>query len=472
VSDDETEFFRSRHHKPEERAPPPPDQAPPIERAPPPNGSEPPPNGADPHPERGEGSAKKTRQRKPRSEGPPWLGLCVTDDSGRVIPNHANLMVALRAAPELNDAFAFDEMLMAPVLRRELPIAPNGEGASTGHLPRPMRDTDVSQLQEWLQHCGMPKIGKDQTHQAVDPRAQECAFHPVRNYLDSLVWDRRERIGSWLTTYMGAEATPYAAKIGQFFLIAMVARIFEPGCKVDYMPVFEGEQGVQKSTACSVLAGKWFSDGLPDIHHKDASQHMRGKWLIEVAELSAISKADTEALKTFVSRTEERYRPSYGRKEVIEPRQCVFVGTTNKTTYLKDETGARRFWPVKVGEINLAALKRDRDQLLAEAVARYRAGEHWWPDAVFEQAHIKSQQEARYEGDPWEERIAEFVATLTRVTVTGVATGALGFDGVSRVGTADQRRIANVLHGLGWRPRKDFRGRFYTAPVPTDNGGQ
>ena len=276
MSDDETEFFRSRHHKPEERAPPPPDQAPPIERAPP-------PNGADPHPERD----KKTRQRKPRSEGPPWLGLCVTDDSARVIPNHANLMVALRAAPEINDAFAFDEMMQAPVLRRELPIAPNGMSATTGQLPRPVRDTDVSQVQEWLQHCGLPKVSKDQTHQAVDQRAQECAFHPIRGYLDGLVWDRRERVGSWLTTYWGAEDTPYAAKIGQFFLIAMVARIFRPGCKVDYMPVFEGEQGAQKSAACSVLAGEWFSDSLPDIHHKDAKEHMRGKWLIEVAELAS-----------------------------------------------------------------------------------------------------------------------------------------------------------------------------------------
>jgi predicted P-loop ATPase len=311
----------------------------------------------------------------------------------------------------------------------------------------------------------MPKIGRDMTHQAVDQRAQERAFHPVREYLNGLTWDRRQRLDKWLSYYIGAEPSLYNAGVGKMFLISMVARVFEPGCKADYMIVLEGQQGSRKSSACGILGGGWFSDSLPDVRQdKEVAQHVRGKWLIEIAELSATGHAEAEALKAFVSRPVERYRPSYGRKEVIEPRQCVFVGTTNKTTYLRDETGARRFWPVKVGSIDTDALAHDRDQLFAEAVVGYRSGAKWWPDDEFEREHIKPEQDDRFETDAWEESIATHIGPLSKVRVTDVAIGALSLD-KSRVGTAEQRRISTILVKLGWRSKRDENGRWYVPPA-------
>jgi predicted P-loop ATPase len=371
------------------------------------------------------------------------------DSKGRPLSNLANALLALRSDPDLGGALAYNEMLCAPLIRRP------------GQPERLVTDVDVGHLQERLQLAGLLHLGKDTTHQAVDVRAHECAFHPVRDYLNGLTWDSRPRLSGWLDRYLGAEPSPYGAGIGTMFLLAMVARIFEPGCKVDYLLVLEGPQGARKSTACAILGGEWFSDSLPDVTAgKDVSQHLPGKWLIEIAEMSAMSRAEDAALKAFITRQIERYRPSYGRKEVIQPRQCVFIGTTNKSAYLRDETGGRRFWPVRVGRIDTDALARDRDQLFAEAVHLYRGGTQWWPDATFEQEHIKPEQEARFEADAWEEVIADFLAPLEKTTVGAVARHGLYIE-TPRIGTKDQRRITAVLERLGWkRLPKDSKGNI------------
>jgi predicted P-loop ATPase len=206
---------------------------------------------------------------------------------------------------------------------------------------------------------------------------------------------------------------------------------------------------------------------LPDITQgREASQHLRDKWLIEVSELHALNRAEATLLKSFISRREERYRPSYGRLEVYEPRQCAFVGTTNMDAYLKDSTGGRRFWPVKTGvraRINLDALERDRDQLFAEAVQAYEAGAWWWPDQGLESELIKPQQSERYAGDIWEDTIERYVNPLVRIRTEEIATHALGFS-KKELKQEHSLRIASILRDLGWEPKRTGRERYWIKP--------
>jgi predicted P-loop ATPase len=358
--------------------------------------------------------------------------------------------------------------------------------------PRPVTDTDVTAVQVHLQWFGFPRLGKDATHQAVDKCARENAFHPVRDYLNGLEWDGFERLPEWLYAYLGTDKGDYTAGIGTMFLTGMVARILRPGCRLNYMLILEGEQGILKSTACAVLAGDYFSDHLPDITGKECSQHLRGKWLIEVAELRAYSRAMIDHFKEFLTRDTERYRPPWGRKEVHEPRQCALIGTTNKELYLRDETGNRRFWPVKVRAIALDILQRDRDQLFAEAVWRFKNGETWWPSAEFERETIAAEQEKRYEADVWEKPIADFLNRLPeddllqarRTTILDIAVNALGFEieppadkdeprgtPINRLSPRDQHRVSAVLTHLGWEPKRNMSERWW-QPKPeetTDN---
>jgi predicted P-loop ATPase len=390
------------------------------------------------------------------ADPPAWHADCILGKGGP-LPVLNNAVIALEA--EMPDHFAYDGMLCAPLLM--LPL----DKDDTLFKPRPVTDVDVGIVQKRLQQLGLSRIGKDTMHQAVDIRAHYCRFHPVQDYLRRLSWDGIERIASFFKIYFGTDDTPYATAVGKMFLVSMVARIFEPGCKADHMIVLEGEQGKLKSTACQILGGAFFSDNLPDISAgKDVSQHLRGKWLIEVSEMHAMGRVESAQLKAFITRAIERYRPSYGRKEVIEPRQVVFIGTTNKNTYLKDETGGRRFWPIRTGTIAIDALVRDRDQLFAEAVVCYERGERWWPDKDFERKYIMPEQAARYEADVWEEKIADYLEINSRVTIGQVAR-ALTIE-TPRIGRADQNRIAAAMERLGWRRelevgKTDWQGKTW-----------
>jgi predicted P-loop ATPase len=420
--------------------------------------------------------AEERRKRRGR-ELPPWAEKLQRGDKGAIIPNLDNAMVALEEAPQLAFLFAYDLMAHGVVVEGRPPVVEGQDGLEDdGPFPRPLCDSDVIQVQRWLQRQGMPRIARPVIHDAIARRAADRAFHPIREWLVTLEWDREVRLNTFLVDYFGCENTPYVRTIGFMVMIALVARVMEPGCQCDYMLVLEGDQGVMKSSALKILGGEWFSDALPDIHHsREASQHLRGKWVVEFSELAAIVKADPERLKSFLTRRKEIYLPRFAHNEVHEPRQFVPFGTTNKQDqgYLADETGTRRIWPVKVGRIDLDALADDRPQLFAEAIDRYRDGAAWWPTPELEALLIKPEQDARYETDPWEDDVLEYCHNKTperdggtRVQVSEIARMALKAENTFRVGTRDQRRISAILIRNGWRLARENSRRFYWKKLP------
>ena len=220
----------------------------------------------------------------------------------------------------------------------------------------------------------------------------------------------------------GAEDSDYTMAVGQNFIIGMVARVLRPGCKVDTMPVLEGAQGIRKSSGLGILGGKWFAELHQDIANKDFYLALPGKMLLEISEMHAFNRSESERLKGVVSCQIDRYRAPFDRRAVDHPRRCVFAGTTNRDDWNRDDTGARRFWPIVCGRIDLDWLAANRDQLLAEAVAKFNAGASWW-DVPADDA--RREQDARRPEDPWQPTIANWLIGRSEVTITDILASCL-----------------------------------------------
>lgn len=297
--------------------------------------------------------------------------------------------------------------------------------------------------------------------------AVQNRFNPVRDHLETLKWDGVARLDTWLSVYCRSEDSAYTREVGRVFLIAAVRRAKRPGCKFDTMLILEGTQGSYKSTAVRVLAGRdeWFSDVVPIGEEGNrVIEATRGKWIIEEGELAGMNDRTVERLKAFCSRVADRGRLAYERRPVDIPRAFVIVGTTNSKSYLNDMTGARRFLPVKVGRIEIEALIRDRDQLLAEAVEREAAGESTvLSDAVGEAAELK--RRARTLTDDWIETLRT-VADGDEVW-SGQCWAALSFDAGAR-DKSKQKRLADCLEAMGFErseaqpPRGSHLGTKWT----------
>ena len=352
-----------------------------------------------------------------------------------------NAMIAFRHSPEWDGALAYD-------IFRQQTVMVKHWGTRTD--PYVWQDADDVVAAEWLQKNGI-MVSPSVAAQAVEAVAKENPFHPVRDYLASLVWDGTERCSSWLTTYLGVEETNYTIAIGSKWLVSAVARVMKPGSKADHMLVLEGGQGARKSTALRTLAGdEFFTDDVSALGTKDSVIQLRGHWIVELAELDALRSAkDVAKVKAFLARQVDNIRPPYGRRNVKLPRESVFCGTVNTSTYLIDETGGRRFWPVKVGKIDLRALERDRDQLWAEAKLRYLGGEDWWLDDAADIRLAEAEQAERYEPGQWDEIIAEYVASREEVKVAEVLEFAIKKPKPEWT-QADMNSVARALKHLGW----------------------
>ncbi len=321
---------------------------------------------------------------------------------------------------------------------------------------RVVEDFDLFVLAERIEtsHGRGSTVPTARLREAVEAIARERPFHPVRDWLSGLRWDGIPRIDTLFPTYYGTADNKYTRATGRNLLIGAVARIFDPGAKLDTMVVLEGAQGARKSSSLQTMFGpEWTAEMKSTPDSKDFEGSLLGMWCIEFADLEGMGRADRNRIKMQLSTRADWIRLAYRRDPKRYPRQCIFLSTANDNDYLKDPTGARRFWPVKCGWIDLEALARDRDQLWAEAVLRYRAGETWWE--VPEQA--KDEQEARYQSDSWEEIITPWLAGRSEVTTTDILRNCLEME-IRDHSHAAQIRVGNTLKRCGWERVKVRRG--------------
>lgn len=333
---------------------------------------------------------------------------------------------------------------------------------------KPIDDDAITGIALWLDRVYMLRVAPDNLVRALTRVAREHRFHPVRDWLDGITWDGTPRVERLFATYLRGADTPLNRLVAAAWMVGAVARIYEPGCKFDNLLILVGEQGEFKSQAVAALCPdpNWLSDTPFVVGDKDAYGLVQGIWIYELAELKALRGASNEGIKAFLSSRKDRFRRPYGRIPEVHLRTVAFVGTTNLEEFLSDETGSRRFWPVFVGTADLAAIRRDRDQLWAEAVHRYRAREKWWLDREGEL--LLKQVSMRHQvSEAWQHTIRAWVDHHPRFTMDDVLGEALGIP-KERWTHGIATRAGGVLARLGCtkeRPGDDGkRPRFYERP--------
>ncbi len=398
-----------------------------------------------------------------------WRGLLLENKYG-LIDCRENIYLMLRHHPVWKGMLWADEFARKIIKRKPAPW----EHAAAFKPNTVWGEDDDLSLGMWLAQNEALRIrSTENLAVSVGWAARESRCHPVREYLEALAWDGTSRLDDWLTDFMGVKKSEYTMLVARMFLIGMVARIYEPGCQMRSMPIFEGAQFRGKSTAVSILGGEWYGDTPIDLNSKEAYQLIQGKWLYEVAELDAFNRAESTRIKAFISSREDRFRAPYDRAPKDWPRNTLFFGTTNQEEYFKDQTGNSRYWPLRaeeVGNINLYGLAEARDQLFAEAVALYKRGERWHPTREQQQLLFEPEQADREIADPWQSLISKWLrgSMEDRVSVNEILTDCLKIE-PGKLDSARQMstRVGIAMKRLGWIKRRETGGDreyYYLRP--------
>ena len=401
-------------------------------------------------------------------------------DRGAILPTHANLILVLKGDPVLSQLVQFNSFSGLHLLRKPVPVLDRSISPSAGPYPRPWDSDDVSCLLAYLQKEFAHNFKRATVKECLKLEGRGSEVHDVRDYLAGLEWDGTRRLDAWLTMTFSCPSDDYHRAVASKLLIAAVRRVRKPGCKHDHLVVLEGPQGIGKSTAITILFGAdWSTDQISDLSKKDAAIDLRGKWGVELPEIEHLIKTDVETVKAFLSRSVDHYRAPYEPSSGDVPRQCVLIGTTNATEYLRDATGNRRIWPVKCMSAestgaDLDWLRVSREQIWAEAAVREATGESIWLDNSAVREEALSAQAARMSEDPWLAKVKQYVATLPRVTVPEILDQALFVPTVQQTKSTEMR-VANILKELKWKKKDDWNGqagKSGKAWFPTDRGGE
>ncbi|MEY8205866.1 MAG: virulence-associated E family protein, partial [Bermanella sp.] len=401
---------------------------------------------------------RKEIEAKNRNK-PAWQNKLAYNDNGTLKADIANANLVLENDKTWEGVLAYCGFSFRLLKLKAPPFRDGVVGEWT--------ETDTARLRIWLSSKYDFTPREADALGAVIVAAESNRFHPVQNYLTALKWDGVKRIDGWLHTYLGVVHTEYSRLVGAMFMVAAVARVMRPPVKVDTVLILEGDQGLGKSTAISILAGEWFTDTPLVLSEKDAMQQLQGVWLIELAELDSLNKADSTKAKQFFAKLVDRFRPSHERLVKEFPRQCIFVGSTNRKDYLRDTTGNRRYHPVHCSKVEKELLAQDRGQLWAEALAMYQEGFQWWPSD--KHAHLfVEQQEDRMQSDAWEDLIVSWLSSHTRVEVmmAEMMADALKLD-PAHMTRPSENRVGDIMMRLGWpKKRRSKAPRYYYYERP------